>query len=93
MPHHLVLRDKMELLKLAQGDGIGSLASYVQNLNQMLIMVPLKKEYTKKLIFLHNSKPWGPKNCLSKDRHPKHLSRFDEGGGVHRKQWPFMPQG
>jgi hypothetical protein len=29
MPHHLVLKDKMELLELAQGDGVGSLACYV----------------------------------------------------------------
>lgn len=93
MPHHLVLKDKMELLELAQGDGAGSLVSYVQDFNQMLTMVPLKKEYTRKLIFLCNSKPWGPKNCLSKDRHPKHVPMFDEGGGVHSKQRSFVPQG
>jgi hypothetical protein len=54
---------------------------------------PPERKYTKKFIFLHNSKPWGSKNCLSKHKHPKHLPRFDEGGGMHRKQRPFMPQG
>jgi hypothetical protein len=29
MPHHLVLKNMMELLELAQGDGTGSLAHYV----------------------------------------------------------------
>jgi len=43
MPHHLVLKDKMELLELAQGDGVGSLVSYVQNFNRVLTMVPLKE--------------------------------------------------
>lgn len=81
----------MELLELARGDEAGSLVNYVQDFNWMLIMVPLKEEYTGKLIFLRNSKPWGVKNCLLEDRHPKHLPQFDEGGGVHRKQWPFMP--
>jgi hypothetical protein len=57
MSHHLVFRDKMDLLELAQGDEVGSLVSYVQDFNWMLIMVPLKEEYTGKLIFLHNSKP------------------------------------
>ncbi len=92
MPHHLVLKDKMELLELAQGDGVGSLVSYAQDFNRMLTMVPLKEEYAMKLIFLHNSKPWGSKICLSKNRHPKHLPWFDEGGGVHKKQRPFVPQ-
>jgi hypothetical protein len=32
-------------------------ATYVQDFNQMLIVVPLKDEYAKKLIFLHKLKP------------------------------------
>ncbi len=48
----------MELLKFTQGDNRGSLATYVQNFNQMLTMVPLNNEYFRKLIFLHGFKPW-----------------------------------
>jgi hypothetical protein len=47
----------MELLGLTQGDKGGSLATYMQGFNRMLIMVPLKEEYVKKLIFLHGLKP------------------------------------
>jgi hypothetical protein len=42
MPHHLVLKDGMELLDLTQGDGVGSLAHYVLDFNQRLNVVPLK---------------------------------------------------
>jgi hypothetical protein len=56
--HHLVLKDRMELLGLTQGDEGGSLATYMQDFNWMLIVVPLKEEYAKKLIFLHGLKPW-----------------------------------
>jgi hypothetical protein len=31
MPHHLVFKDGMEFLEFTQGDGVGSLAHYVQN--------------------------------------------------------------
>jgi hypothetical protein len=33
MPHHLVFKDGMEFLELTQGDGVGSLACYVQDFN------------------------------------------------------------
>jgi hypothetical protein len=53
MSHHLVLQDGMEFLEFTQGDNKGSLTTYVQDFNRMLIMVPLKDEYARKLIFLH----------------------------------------
>ncbi len=56
MPHHLVLKDRMDFLELAQGDGMGSLAHYVQDFNTKLIIVPLK-EFARKLAFLHGLKP------------------------------------
>ncbi len=56
--HHLVLKDKMELLRPTQGDEGGSLATYMQDFNQMLIVLPLKEGYAKKLFFLHGLKPW-----------------------------------
>jgi hypothetical protein len=56
MPHHLVLKDGMDFLKLAQGDGMGSLSHYVQNFNTKLIIIPLK-EFVRKLAFLHGLKP------------------------------------
>jgi hypothetical protein len=46
----------MELLEFARGDKVGSLMSYVQNFNWMIIVVLLNEEYVKKLIFLHGSK-------------------------------------
>jgi hypothetical protein len=52
-----MFRDGMELLELTQGDNKGSLATYVQGFNQMLIIVPLKDEYVQKLIYLHGLKP------------------------------------
>jgi hypothetical protein len=36
----LGLKDEMEFLELTQGDGVGSLAHYVQDFNWMLIIVP-----------------------------------------------------
>ncbi len=48
----------MEFLGFTQGDGRGSLATYMQDFNQMLIVVPLKEKYAKKLILLHGLKPW-----------------------------------
>ncbi len=56
MPHHLVLKDGMKFLELTQGDGVGSLTHYVQDFNTKLIIVPLKKEFAKKLAFLHGLK-------------------------------------
>jgi hypothetical protein len=53
MSHHLVLQDGMEFLEFTQGDNKGSLTTYVQDFNRMLIMVPFKDEYARKLIFLH----------------------------------------
>jgi hypothetical protein len=43
--HHLVLRDGMEFLELTQWDNKGSLATYVQDFNRMLTMVPFKDDY------------------------------------------------
>jgi hypothetical protein len=47
----------MELLELTQGDNKGSLATYIQDFDHMLIVVPLKDEYVWKLIFLHGFEP------------------------------------
>ncbi len=58
MSHHLVLKDGMEFLELTQGDGVGSLAHYVQYFNTKLIIVPLKKEIARKLAFLRGLEPW-----------------------------------
>ncbi len=58
MLHHLVLRDGLELLELTQGNNKGFLATYVQDFSRMLIVIPLKDGYSKKLIFLHKLKPW-----------------------------------
>jgi hypothetical protein len=52
----LVFKGGMKLLEFAQGDKAGSLVSYVQNFNWMIIVVFLKEEYVKKLIFLHGLK-------------------------------------
>ncbi len=48
----------MKLLEFTQGDNKGSLATYVQDFNWTLTMVPLKDEYARKLIFIHGLKPW-----------------------------------
>ncbi len=48
----------MKFLEFNQGDNKGSLIAYFQDFNQMQTMVPLKDEYTQKLIFLHRFKPW-----------------------------------
>jgi len=58
MPHHLVLKDGMEFLEITQGDGMGSLAHYVQDFNTKLIIVPFKKEFARNLTFLRGLKPW-----------------------------------
>jgi hypothetical protein len=47
MLHHLVLKNGMELLNLAQGDGVGSLAHYVLDFGQRLNVVPLKESSQK----------------------------------------------
>jgi hypothetical protein len=53
-----MFKNGIELLKLTQlRDGASSLACNVQNFNQMLIMVPLKEEFVKKMVFLHGLKP------------------------------------
>jgi hypothetical protein len=57
-PHHLLFKDGMELLELIQRDGASSLACYVQDFIHMLIMVPLKEDFSHKLVFLHGLKPW-----------------------------------
>jgi hypothetical protein len=64
MPFHLVLKDGMELLDIAQGDGVGYLANYVLDFNQKLNVVPLKEKFTKKLVFLHGFKALSPKKYL-----------------------------
>jgi hypothetical protein len=51
---HLVLKDKMELLELAQGDGVDSLACYVQDFNWMLIIVPFKMNSPRSWSFYMN---------------------------------------
>jgi hypothetical protein len=53
MPHHLVLWDGMDLLEFNQGNNKGFFTTYVRDFSQMLIVVPLKDEYAKKLTFLH----------------------------------------
>jgi hypothetical protein len=40
MPHHLELRDGMELLELTQGNNKSFPTTYVQDFSQMLIIVP-----------------------------------------------------
>jgi hypothetical protein len=57
MPHYLVFWDEMELLELTQGNNKGFLATYIQDFNQILVLVPFKDEYAKKLIFLHKLEP------------------------------------
>jgi hypothetical protein len=56
--HHLVLRDVMEFLEFTQGEDRGLLATYIQDFNHILIVIPLKDEYVHKLVFLHGLKPW-----------------------------------
>ncbi len=56
MPHHLVLKEGMELLELAQGDKKNSLAHYVQNFNTKLTIILFNKDFTKKLALLHGLK-------------------------------------
>jgi hypothetical protein len=58
IPHHLVFKDGIELLQFTKRDRTSSLTHYVQNFNQMLTMVPLKKEFARKLVFMHGLKPW-----------------------------------
>jgi hypothetical protein len=56
MPHHLMLKDGVEFLELTQGNGVGSLAHYVQDFNTKLIIIPFKKVFARKLAFLHGLK-------------------------------------
>jgi hypothetical protein len=56
-PHHPVLKEGMELLELAQGDGTNSLAHYVQDFNTKLVVIPFNGKFAKKLALLHGLKP------------------------------------
>jgi hypothetical protein len=67
MPHHFVVWDGMGLLEVTQEEDRGSLATYVQDFNCMLTMVPLKDVYARKLIFLHALKPWVRKIVYQKN--------------------------
>ncbi len=56
--HHLGFKDGIEFLEFAKKDRASSLTHYVQDFNRMLTMVLLKKEFARKLVFLHGLKPW-----------------------------------
>jgi hypothetical protein len=42
-----MFKDRMELLELTQGDGVGSLVHCVQKFNMQLTFFPFKKEFAR----------------------------------------------
>ncbi len=93
MLHRVVFKDGMELLEFAQGDGVGSLAYYVQDFSHMLIVAPMKEKFVRKLVFMHGLNPWVCKIVYQKlDILDTNVKAYDDGG-VHGGWRPSMPQG
>jgi hypothetical protein len=78
MPHHLVLKDKMELLEFAKKDGMGFVTHYVQKFNFKPNIVTFKEKFVKKLAFLCGLKPWVHKIVYRKVDIPNTCQRFVE---------------
>jgi hypothetical protein len=62
----------MEFLEFAQGDGMGSLACYVQDFSHMLIVAPMKKKFVRNLVFMHGLNAWVQKIIYQKMGHFRH---------------------
>jgi hypothetical protein len=83
----------MELLELTQGDFGGSLATYIQDYNCMLIMVPLKDEYAQKLIFPHGLKSSVQKIIYQRIDNPKTYQGFMKMMECMEDEAPTCPKG
>ncbi len=57
-PHNQILKDGQKLLSMLQSDRSRTMGKYVQTFVSLLNFIPMKKEYTQKVPFLHGSQPW-----------------------------------